>query len=124
MTQLFDPVEHQPLDKRPWSESEARAVIAMLVDETVAAWHPQHWWPPHPDEDGVEDLAISEPHLYMGASGLVLALDSLGGTDTKEPSDSTLPALPKQLPAIFQATSLRCHGTSPDRLGQFLLPPS
>jgi len=77
MTQLFDPVEHQPLDKRPWSESEARAVIAMLVDETVAAWHPQHWWPPHPDEDGVEDLAISEPHLYMGASGLVLALDFL-----------------------------------------------
>ena len=72
---LFDPASHEPLLDRPWSESQARATIAAIVADAESAFDEQALWPGHPlDEDG-DPLPLAS--IYLGASGVVWALDEL-----------------------------------------------
>jgi hypothetical protein len=73
---LFDPASHEPLVETPWSESRARAAIAAIAVDTESAFDEQALWRAHPlDEDG--DLLPPFVSLYLGASGVIWALDEL-----------------------------------------------
>jgi Lanthionine synthetase C-like protein len=73
---LFDPASHEPLVSTPWSESRAWAAIAAIVVDTESAFDEQALWPAHPlDEDG--DRLPPLASLYLGASGVIWALDEL-----------------------------------------------
>jgi hypothetical protein len=73
---LFEPGDHEPLVDTPWSESRARAAIAAIVADAESAFDERTLWPVHPlDEDG-ESLA-APTSLYLGASGVIWALDEL-----------------------------------------------
>ena len=73
---LFDPLSHELLVDRPWSESQARAAIAAIVADVEGAFDEHALWPAHPRD---EDLGPLPPlaSLYLGASGVVWALDEL-----------------------------------------------
>ncbi len=80
---LFDAASHERLADRPWSESAARAAIAAIVAEVEAAFDERTLWPAHPRD---EDLGPLPPlgSLYLGASGVVWALNELERTGAAE----------------------------------------
>jgi len=71
---LFDPARHEPLVDRRWDADAARAAIAAIVDDTLAACSADGLWPPHP-LDGHGSAQFAE--LYFGAAGVIYALDWL-----------------------------------------------
>jgi len=73
---LYRPEAFEPLVDTPWSESQAHAAIAAIVADTESAFDENTLWPAHP-RDG--DLRPLPPlaSLYVGASGVVWALDEL-----------------------------------------------
>ena len=80
---LFEPASHEPLLETPWSEAQARAAIAAIVADAESAFDGQALWPAHPlDEDG-EPLR-SPTSLYLGASGVIWALDELERLEAAE----------------------------------------
>jgi hypothetical protein len=73
---LFDPASHEPLVGGRWNESKARAAIGEIVADVEGAFDEQTLWPAHPlDEDG--DHLPPLATLYLGASGVIWALDEL-----------------------------------------------
>lgn len=72
---LYDPGAFEPLTDEPWDEARARDGIAALVADADAAFDPDALWPAH-EWDG-----WNAPHpmknLYVGAAGVVFALDLL-----------------------------------------------
>jgi hypothetical protein len=84
---LFEPASHEPLVDSPWSEAAARAAIAAIVADAESAFDDEALWPVHPlDEDG-EPLR-SPTSLYLGASGVIWALDELGRLGAAELTSS------------------------------------
>ena len=81
---LFDPARHEPLTKERWSEPVARAAIARIADDALAAFEGERGWPTHP---------LDEPHapgyryqmLYFGAGGVIWALARLAEVGAIEP---------------------------------------
>jgi hypothetical protein len=84
MTTLFDPAAHEPLTDVAWDAQRARAAIQAIVIETERAFDPDELWAPHP-LDQEDDSPLHRPtSLYLGAAGVVWALDALhrgGGAD-------------------------------------------
>jgi Lanthionine synthetase C-like protein len=76
---LFDPAGHERLTDQPWSESRARAAIAAIVADAQDAFDADALWPAHPsdEEEGTLPAVTS---LYLGASGVIWALDELERT--------------------------------------------
>jgi len=80
---LFDPAAHEPLTKRPWREAEARVAITEIVAEAEAAFDPHSLWQAHPRD--TDDGPLSAPTtLYLGASGVIWALDQLARAGAAE----------------------------------------
>ena len=72
---LHDPALHEPLSDEPWDEGRVRDGIRAIVADADATFDPVEFWPaeewdgweaPHPMKD-----------LYVGASGVLWALDVL-----------------------------------------------
>ena len=81
---LFDPARHEPPIQERWSEAVARAAIARIADDALAAFEGERGWPTHP---------LDEPHapgdryqmLYLGAGGVIWALARLAELGAIEP---------------------------------------
>jgi Lanthionine synthetase C-like protein len=73
MTALYQSDRHVPLMPAAWDEAEARAAIREIADDTLAHWDAEKLWPVHPQDDTPIPIA----GLYMGASGVIWALDYL-----------------------------------------------
>jgi Lanthionine synthetase C-like protein len=72
---LYDPGLHEPLTDEAWEEERVRTRIRAIVDDAVAAFDPETLWPAHE-----WDVFQSEPpvrEVYVGAAGVVWALDAL-----------------------------------------------
>jgi hypothetical protein len=96
---------HRPLAHDAWSEPAARVVIEEIVADAVAQFHPDTFWLGHPSDDGVGDGNTS---VYMGAAGIVWALDYLhriGATSVAEDFRPALPKLLERATAAFQSNS-------------------
>ena len=93
MANLFDPERHMPLAHIAWSEVDARMAISEIVADAIAAFDPERLWPSHPQDAPVPDGMAG---LYMGASGVIWALDHLkraGVADYDLDFGSVVPAL-------------------------------
>jgi len=74
--ELFHGPSHEPLAGGEWSDAAARAAIAAICADAEAAFEPETLWPAHPlDEEGGE--LPSPVGIYLGASGVIWALDAL-----------------------------------------------
>jgi hypothetical protein len=74
---LYRPDEHEPLAGGAWDGERVRAGIEQIADETEAAFDPESLWPVHP-----RDVDPGDPPrwkgVYLGAAGVLWALDTLG----------------------------------------------
>jgi len=95
MTALFDRDRHEPLAAAAWDEGAARAAIGRIVDDTRARFTPDGLWPLHPnDVDG--GSTAPEMSLYVGAAGVIWALDHLA----REGAIADGPAFAEHLPEV------------------------
>ena len=73
---LFDPVAFDnPLTDEPWDTARVRDGIAAIVADADAAFDPGELWPAH-EWDGY-NAPLPMKNLYVGAAGVVFALDEL-----------------------------------------------
>ena len=72
---LYDPAAFQPLTDEPWDEAQARDGIAAIVADADATFDADALWPAH-EWDGW-NAPQPMKNLYVGAAGVVWALDDL-----------------------------------------------
>jgi lantibiotic modifying enzyme len=80
---LFRPELHEPLTETSWDDEWARGTIRGIVDDADANFDPDGLWP----AEGWDVFEATPPmkDLYVGASGVIWALDTLrrrGHTET------------------------------------------
>jgi hypothetical protein len=72
---LYDPAAFEPLIPEPWDEARVRDGIAAIVADADAAFDSGELWPAH-EWDGWQ-AALPMKNLYVGAAGVIWALDDL-----------------------------------------------
>jgi hypothetical protein len=72
---LYDPGAFEPLTDDSWDEARVRDGVASIVADAEAAFDPDALWPAH-EWDGYE-ARLPMKNLYVGAAGVVSALDRL-----------------------------------------------
>lgn len=72
---LYRPEAFDPLTDEPWDEGRVRAAIQRIVDDAAQAYDPDGLWPAHEWDAWQTPLPLK--NLYVGAAGVVLALDAL-----------------------------------------------
>jgi len=100
---LYDPAAFEALTDEQWDEARVRDVIAAIVADADAAFDPDALWPVH-EWDGWE-AALPLKNLYVGAAGVVFALDDLRRSGLAETA--------LDLPAIA-ASALESWRAEPD----------
>jgi hypothetical protein len=87
MPALYDPTRHEPLASAEWSERRVRDAIAAICHDAESAFHARRLWPVHPEDNEPGDPADGIFRgLYLGAAGMVHALDRLARAGFYEPS--------------------------------------
>jgi hypothetical protein len=81
---LFDPRVHEPLYEGAWRATDVEAEIRTIAREAEDALTAGAWWPVHPLDVEEGDPAVWHG-LYMGAAGVVWALDHLARAGLHEP---------------------------------------
>ena len=66
-----------PLAPLNWDAAEAQRAIDDIVEDASASSDEMRFWPAHPQDDGVQD---GDTSLYIGAAGVIWALDHLTRT--------------------------------------------
>src|SRR4051794_16932152 len=81
---LFDARAHEPLANVAWRAAEAEAAIRTIARDADSALRGRDWWPWHP-----LDLEPDDPDVvhgvYLGAAGVLWALDRLARAGLHEP---------------------------------------
>jgi hypothetical protein len=72
---LYEPAQFEPLIDEPWDPARVEDAIAAIVADTDAAFDPEELWPAHEWDGWEEPLPLK--NLYVGAAGVVWALDAL-----------------------------------------------
>jgi hypothetical protein len=79
---LYDPTNHRPLAGAPWSEAVARAGIAEIASDAVAAFRGRRdLWPNAPEDLDEGDVDMPYRNVYFGAAGVGWALQRLARDD-------------------------------------------
>lgn len=87
---------HVPLQPAAWNAGEAKAAIAEIAADALASFDPEQFWPAHPDDDNVKDGNSS---IYIGAAGVIWALEYLRRVGATRAEGNFVPALPHLLEA-------------------------
>ena len=74
---LYDPAAFEPVTEEPWDEARVRRALAAIVADTDAAFDADALWPAH-EWDGW-NASLPMKNLYVGAAGVIWALDDLRG---------------------------------------------
>jgi hypothetical protein len=72
---LYDPAQFERLTDEPWSPARVEDAIATIVADTDVAFDPEALWPAHEWDGWEEPLPLKT--LYVGAAGVIWALDAL-----------------------------------------------
>jgi len=72
---LYDPAQCEPLTDEPWDPARVEDAIATIVADADAVFHPHALWPAHEWDGWEEPLPLK--NLYVGAAGVIWALDAL-----------------------------------------------
>jgi lantibiotic modifying enzyme len=72
---LYDPAQFEPLSGEPWDPARVKEAIAAIVADAGAAFDAESLWPAHEWDAG--DTPPPLESLYVGASGVIWALDAL-----------------------------------------------
>jgi hypothetical protein len=103
---LFTPGLHEQLADTPWDEARVRAAIREIVEDAEQVLDPDAGWPSHPlDEDEPRVFRT----LYLGAAGVIWALESLRRRGLAEPKRDHIPLLERALEAERAAPEFAEH---------------
>jgi hypothetical protein len=94
---MIDARRHAPLRAIAWDPGEVRSAIDEIVADAVVAFDPQRFWPAHSQDDGLADGNAS---LYIGAAGVIWALDYLASVGATRARYDFRPAIPELLAAV------------------------
>ena len=72
---LYESAQFEPLIDEPWVPARVEDAIAAIVSDADAAFDPDALWPAHEWDGWEEPLPLKA--LYVGAAGVIWALDSL-----------------------------------------------
>ena len=72
---LYDAAQFEPLTDEPWDPGRVKDAIATIVADADAAFDPAALWPAHEWDGWQEPLPLKT--LYVGAAGVIWALDAL-----------------------------------------------
>src|SRR5919206_3924115 len=72
---LYDPAQFERLTDEPWVPARVEDAIAAIVSDADAAFDPEALWPAHEWDGWEEPLPLK--NLYVGAAGVIWALDAL-----------------------------------------------
>jgi hypothetical protein len=72
---LYRPEAFEPLTERPWDEQRVRDGISALVADADASFDPEGLWPADDWDAWTSPLPLK--NLYVGAAGMIWALDVL-----------------------------------------------
>jgi lantibiotic modifying enzyme len=72
---LYEATQFEPLTDEPWDPGRIEEAIATIVADTDAAFDPEGLWPAHEWDGWEEPLPLK--NLYVGAAGVIWALDAL-----------------------------------------------
>jgi hypothetical protein len=72
---LYEPAEFEPLTDEPWDAARVEDAIAAIVADVDAPFDPEALWPAHEWDGWEEPLPLKS--LYVGAAGVIWALDEL-----------------------------------------------
>jgi lanthionine synthetase-like protein len=72
---LYEPAQFESLTDEPWDPARTADAIATIVADADAAFDPDALWPAH-EWDGWE-APLPMKNLYVGAAGVIWALDGL-----------------------------------------------
>jgi lantibiotic modifying enzyme len=82
---LYEAEQFEPLTDEPWDPARVADAIAAIVADAEAAFDPDGLWPAE-EWDGWQS-ALPLKNLYVGAAGVIWALDALG---RRGPAESSL----------------------------------
>jgi hypothetical protein len=106
---LFDPASHEPLIERPWDAAAVEAAIAAIAADMEASFDPVSLWLSDPrDLEAHEPPAVPFTSLYLGAAGVIYALDRLA-RDARIDVRLDLAAIADALPARYRASEELAH---------------
>jgi hypothetical protein len=108
---MIDRARHVPLRPMAWDATEVASAIEEIVADAIAHFDPQRFWPGHPQDEVREDGNAS---LYIGATGVVWALDYLarvGATKTRYDFHPMLPGLVAAVRDQFPGYRHGFHGS-------------
>jgi hypothetical protein len=71
---MIDTGRHIPVASQTWDATEAQRAVDEIVADAHARLDQTRFWPAHPQDDGAKD---GDTSLYMGATGVIWALDHL-----------------------------------------------
>ena len=72
---LYEPVHFEPLTDEPWDPGDVEDAIATIVADADTAFDLAALWPAHEWDGWEEPLPLKT--LYLGAAGVIWALDAL-----------------------------------------------
>jgi Lanthionine synthetase C-like protein len=107
---LYDPAAFEPLTDEPWYEASVRDGIAAIVADADAAFDPKGLWPAH-EWDGYK-APLPLKGLYVGAAGVVFALDALRRCGLAE-TELDLPSVAVQALERWRAEPEFMEGEAP-----------
>ncbi len=83
---LYEPAQFEPLIDKSWDPARVEADIAAIVADADAAFDARHFWPAH--EWDSDNWQAPQPikNLYVGAAGVIWALDALRRSGRAETS--------------------------------------
>jgi lanthionine synthetase-like protein len=108
---MWEPARHVPLSLLTWNAGEVSAAIEDIAADALAHFDHELFWPAHPLEDGLPDGTTS---FYMGATGVIWALDYLRRVGAIKPAFDFTPVLPRLIEknrAEFAGQAYAAHGS-------------
>ncbi len=104
---LHDPACHEPLSDRPWDEEGVFAAVRQIVSDADAAYGSCGYWPLHELDGGEkdDDWGGVSHGVYLGAAGILLALDRLAREDAAATSIDLAAAAAR----LHEGYLTRCH---------------
>lgn len=87
---------HVPLRPLPWKVDEVEAAVEDIVGDALAHFDADRFWPAHPLDEKLSDGHAS---FYLGATGMIWALDYLGRMGATKRRFDFGPVIPKLMEA-------------------------
>jgi len=86
---LYEPAQFEPLTEEAWDAARVEDAIATIVADADAAFDPDALWPAHEWDGWQEPLPLK--NLYVGAAGVIWALDGFGDAAMPRPRSTSPP---------------------------------